>query len=180
MTVTTTIGLVMHDCKQKKGTNRYFKIRLLVTMIAWGKLTLFPWPHSQMPGACIPKRANGSLPTIINPITTSLNIERKEATCLRKSEKVTFNPLLYFINCKEPNWKAVVTPMSFQLKTCLWVNPTKSSFCTPGSNSLVCPLENHLEAFHNTPSLSHVGLFFTHFTKESVIGLLSVIFNIWN
>lgn len=31
------------------------------------------------------------MPTIISPITTSLNIERKEATCLRESKKVELN-----------------------------------------------------------------------------------------
>lgn len=58
-----------------------------MTPIVSVNLTLLPWPHSQIPGACIPKRANGSLPIIITPITNSLNIDRKEAMCLRKQKK---------------------------------------------------------------------------------------------
>lgn len=60
-------------------------------------LTLFPWPHSQMPGACIPRRAKGSLPTIISPITSSLNTDRKEAMCLQKYNK-------------KPDFKAIRSP----------------------------------------------------------------------
>lgn len=58
-----------------------------------------------------------------------------------------------FIHCKEQNCMAAVTPMLLQLKTRLWVNPTRGSFCSPRSNSLVCSLENHLEASPETPSL---------------------------
>lgn len=44
--------------------------------------TLFSWPHCQMLGACMPKKANGSLPTMIKPINTSLKTDRKDAMCL--------------------------------------------------------------------------------------------------
>lgn len=57
------------------------------TVLIPGNLTLFPWLHSHIPGACIPKRANGSLPMIISPITSSLKTDRKEATCLWKQNK---------------------------------------------------------------------------------------------
>lgn len=44
--------------------------------------TLFSWPHCQMLGACMPKKAKGSLPTMIKPINTSLKTDRKDAMCL--------------------------------------------------------------------------------------------------
>lgn len=49
--------------------------------------TLFSWPHCQMLGACMPKKAKGSLPTIIKPINTSLKTDRKDAMCLLKEKK---------------------------------------------------------------------------------------------
>lgn len=35
----------------------------------------------------MPKKANGSLPTIIKPINTSLKTDRKDAMCLLKDNK---------------------------------------------------------------------------------------------
>lgn len=40
-----------------------------------------------MLGACMPKKAKGSLPTIIRPINTSLKTDRKDAMCLSKEKK---------------------------------------------------------------------------------------------
>lgn len=40
-----------------------------------------------MLGACMPKKAKGSLPTIIKPINTSLKTDRKDAMCLSKEKK---------------------------------------------------------------------------------------------
>lgn len=53
------------------------------------RLTLFSWLQVQSRGGSMPRNVNGSLPTMISPIRNSLNVDRKEATCLkRKRTKV--------------------------------------------------------------------------------------------
>lgn len=58
----------------------------------------------------MPKKAKGSLPTIIKPINTSLKTDRKDAMCLSKEKKKkiirshNFQPILKFSNssvCKD-------------------------------------------------------------------------------
>lgn len=44
----------------------------------------------------MPKKAKGSLPTIIKPINTSLKTDRKDAMCLSK-EKKQINQKLQFL-----------------------------------------------------------------------------------
>lgn len=60
----------------------WFSIMLLRKKTIMQAYTLFSWPHCQMLGACMPKKANGSLPTMIKPINTSLKTDRKDAMCL--------------------------------------------------------------------------------------------------
>lgn len=44
----------------------------------------------------MPKKAKGSLPTIIKPINTSLKTDRKDAMCLSKEKKL-INQKLQFL-----------------------------------------------------------------------------------
>lgn len=60
----------------------WFSIILLKKNTIIQAYILFSWLQTQIPGACMPHKAKGSLPKMITPINNSLNIDRKEAMCL--------------------------------------------------------------------------------------------------